>query len=374
MTDKTDQSLPEPAPETAAAVRRLVLGWYDEEHRPLPWRTQPGEYATVVSEFMLQQTQVATVLPYYEAFMKEFPSFRRLAEASEQDVLRAWSGLGYYRRARLLKRTAEIVTRQWRGRLPRDPADLAELPGFGRYTVGAVGSIALGLALPLVDGNVRRVVGRLFALDEDLLKGAGLRRLWAICAGLVDPARPGDFNQGLMELGATVCLPREPLCLICPLYEHCQARALGFPENYPAPPPRPRLKTVREVAVALFRKDRLLVVQRGAGKAFAGLWELPRLDTREIEADQLGPEKVLFDLLRIHATVVAPVGTADSTFTNHRIRTELFRAEDGEGQAVRRQRHVAHKWIAPGRLADLPASRAQRRLFALLCKKTDDHG
>ena len=197
--------------------------------------------------------------------MKKFPTFRRLALATEEEVLQAWSGLGYYRRARMLKRLAEIVVRDYKGRLPHDPKVMATLPGFGEYTVGAVGSIAFNMRLPLVDGNVRRVMGRLFALEGDLTRGAGKKRLWDLCGQVVDPFRPGDFNQGLMDLGATVCLPREPLCLICPVFEQCRARAIGFPESFPAAMSRPKVTPVREVAVALVRQGKVLVVQRGDG-------------------------------------------------------------------------------------------------------------
>jgi len=353
--------------EKIMIVRHALLRWYDEEHRDLPWRARPSPYGTVVSEFMLQQTQVATVVPYYEDFLARFPNFKKLAEAPEQDVLHAWSGLGYYRRARLLKRLAEIVTRRYHGQLPADPRELAELPGVGEYTMGAVGSIALGLALPLVDGNVRRVIGRFCAMDEDLTRGAGKKRLWAICTELVDPVRPGDFNQALMDLGATVCLSREPLCLICPVYEHCKARASGFPEEFPAPAARPARQLVREVAVAVFRQGKVLVVQRGEETSFGGMWELPRGDTREVlDAEELTPERVLFDLLRVRLGRAELVGRADSTFTHYRIRTELYHIEDGGQQTIRRQRHVAHRWASLATLHKLPASRAQRRLFELL--------
>lgn len=354
--------------EKTAEIRRLLLHWYDEEHRILPWRANPSEYATVVSEFMLQQTQIATVIPYFETFLRLFPDFKHLADAPEQDVLHAWSGLGYYRRARLLKRTAEIIVRRYQGRLPADPAALAELPGFGQYTVGAVGSIALGLPLPLVDGNVRRVIGRMCALKSDLSSGPGRKKLWALSQELVDPRRPGDFNQALMDLGATVCLPREPLCLICPLFEHCKARAIGYPEAYPAPIRRAPLQQVREVAVALMRGGKVLVLQRGEGSSFAGLWELPRLDSREAPGeDELTPGHVLFEILRIKTGESGKLlGRAESAFTNHRIKSELYLVADAEHPTIRRRRHVAHRWIAPRGLDQLPVSRAQRRLFDLL--------
>lgn len=362
-----EQSLATFDDTTVEHARRRLLRWYDEEHRPLPWRTNPSTWRTVVSEFMLQQTQVATALLFFEPFIEQFPSFAALAAASEEDVLRAWSGLGYYRRARMLKRAAEAVVRKHGGNLPSTREGLAALPGFGPYTVGAVGSIALNLVLPLVDGNVRRVVGRMLAMQEDLTGGAGRRRLWSACERLVDPERPGDFNQGLMELGATVCLPREPLCLVCPLYEICGARSAGMPEDFPAPAVRPQTKRVREVAVALMRKGKVLVLRRGETGAFAGMWELPRLDSRELlEAGELTPGRVLFDLVRIRPSASESVGTSRSIFTHHRITTELFRAESADSGSIRRQRHVAHKWMSPRSLESLPASRAQRKLFELI--------
>ncbi len=348
-------------------LRGRLLTWYDEEHRPLPWRVEASEYRTVVSEFMLQQTQMATVLQFFEPFIERFPTFEALAAASDEEVLGAWAGMGYYRRARMLKRAAEVIARRHGGRLPTTAEELAELPGFGPYTVGAVGSIALGLALPLVDGNVRRVVGRLLALRQDLTRGAGRQRLWAACEELLDRGRPGDFNQGLMELGATVCVPRSPLCLACPLYEICRARESGMPEDFPLPAARRASIRVREVAVALMRAGRVLVLRRGEGGAFAGMWELPRMDSREVtEADELKPVRVLMEVVRVRAGGGELLGQADSIFTHHRIRSELYRVEAPEGAMVRRQRHVSHRWVAPRTLGSLPASRAQQRLFALL--------
>lgn len=363
----TKNPAPHLQPDAIGQIRSELLRWYDEEHRPLPWRTHPSEYKTVISEIMLQQTQVAAVIPFFEDFIAEFPDFKALAEASEEAVLRAWSGLGYYRRARNLKRAAEKIVREHDGRLPLDARTLATLPGFGAYTVGAVGSIALGLRLPLVDGNVRRVIARLLAMPGDLTKGAGARRLWSICGELVPEDRPGDFNQALMELGATVCQPREPLCLICPLFEVCEARRRGEQEKFPQPPRRPQLRRVREIAVALMRGDKLLVLQRGEEQSFAGMWELPRLSEREIAEDTpLNPDHVLFELLRLRPGRVELLGEAESTFTHHRITTELYRAQALGAQRIRRQRHIAHRWITVGELADLPASKAQRRLFAML--------
>lgn len=355
------------------SIRRQLLEWYDQEKRSMPWRDNPSEYRTVVSEFMLQQTRVDTALPYFERFTARFPGWRALAEADEQDVLNAWSGLGYYRRARMLKRAAETVHHKYGGKLPRDAKKLAALPGFGEYTTGAVGSIALGMALPLVDGNVRRVVGRLRALEGPLNAGPGKQALWDVCTEMVDPERPGDFNQALMELGATVCSPQDPMCLVCPVFAHCQARAKGDPTRYSGRIERPPLRIVQEIAVVLTKeikgREQILLLRRGESGSFSGMWELPRLDEREIEEDELTPERVLFEVVRIRPRTAESIGEAESSFTHHKIKTRLFKCPMPPRAAVRRQRHVQHEWIRPEEFEKLPSSKAQRRLLELALKK-----
>lgn len=364
MTPRTQQAETEGEldPALIRRLRKKLLRWYDEERRKLPWRESPSAYGTVVSEFMLQQTQVSTVVPYYERFLKKFSSFKALAKAPEGEVLAAWSGLGYYRRARALRRTAEQVVREHGGELPRDFEALLKLPGLGRYTAAAVGSIALGLKRAAVDGNVRRVVARLFALDGPASNDRSIERY---AERLLAPRRPGDWNQAMMELGATVCTPRAPRCLVCPLQNDCRARGEGRPEAYPKAKKQPAVRQVGEIAVAAMKGGKVLVLQRGEDGAFAGMWELPRLDTREVDAEQLTPGRVLFDLARMRAKSFEEVGETRATFTHHRIRTRLIRATRLEG-AVRRERHVAQQWVRLKDLDALAASKAQRRLFDLL--------
>lgn len=362
MPRRPPASIP-PLPDAGqlAFLRRSLLRWYDDERRRLAWREAPSAYGTVVSEFMLQQTQVSTVIPYFDSFTKRFPSFKALARAGEGEVLAAWSGLGYYRRARALKRAAERIEREYDGALPVDPAALLELPGFGPYTTAAVGSIALGLPLAAVDGNVRRVVSRLFALGG----ARGERAVEPLASALLDPARPGDWNQAVMELGATVCTPRGPRCLVCPLRSVCKARGEGRPEAYPVAKKHAATRMVEEVAVAAVKGGKVLLLQRGEEGAFAGMWELPRLDTREVDEDALTPARVLFDVVRLRAKRFEEIGEARAVFTHHRIRTRLVRATGLEG-AVRRQAHVAQAWVALGELGEPAASKAQRRLLDLL--------
>ena len=350
------------SPADRRFIRKKLLDWYDRERRSLPWREHPSPYGTVVSEFMLQQTRVAAVVPYFKRFVRRFPSFKALSRASEEEVLAAWSGLGYYRRARALKRAAEIIVARHRGALPRDPEDLKGLPGFGQYTAAAVASIAQGLPLAAVDGNVRRVLARLFVIGGR----SETRRIAAMATDLLDPGRPGDWNQAVMELGATVCTPRDPRCLICPLRRRCRALETGKVDRFPRPRRLPPVQRVEEVAVAALRRGALLVLQRGEGGSFAGMWELPRLDSRRIEAKNLTPDFVLFELTRLRAGDYSLLGRTESTFTHPRIRTRLYCTRSLRAGAVRRQEHIAQRWVRPGDLDALAASKAQRRLFALV--------
>lgn len=252
-----------------APTPAALLAWYDAKARDLPWRRTRDPYRVLVSEVMLQQTRVATVLRYYDAFLAAFPDFVALAAAPDEALLARWAGLGYYRRARQLQAAARAIVAAG-GEVPRDPLRLAELPGIGGYTAAAVASIAFGVPVPVLDGNVVRVAARLLGRDE--VASAGARRELAARAGeLLDPQRPGDSNQALMELGATVCSPRSPRCRECPLAADCRAFAEGRPEAYPRLRARPEAVDVAQVAaVTRDREGRLLMV-----RSERGLWELP---------------------------------------------------------------------------------------------------
>lgn len=353
-----------PPPLCKDLVRRSLLAWYDRNARALPWRTAPSDFGTVVSEFMLQQTRVTTVLPYYERFLAAFPDFAALAAADADDVISLWSGLGYYRRARLLRDAARRITERHDGQLPSTADELSALPGFGPYTTAAVGSIARGLPLAVVDGNVRRVLSRLFMRAE--LKPADAGQL---ALDLLSPRRPGDWNQAMMELGALVCVPRTPLCGRCPLAAHCPARLAGREREFPAAARRPDKVEVREVAAAALCGDDVLVLRRGPGGAFAGMWELPRLDDRTEDPGELIPETVLRRHTGIGGRGIGrwtPCGEARSVFTHHAIRTELSIVRLKRRPDVTLKSHVDHRWCPVSQLDALPASRAQRRLFALI--------
>jgi A/G-specific adenine glycosylase len=278
--------------EKTARMRHRLLEWYARNRRDLPWRNNPDPYAVWVSEIMLQQTRVAVVVERYQAFLARFPSLLSLALAPEEDVLALWSGLGYYRRARMLHKAAQFVASRHQGTLPVSSEELCTLPGIGAYTAAAIASIAHGEVVAVVDGNVERVLCRMAGWDAaGRSAGAALKhRIEALAAQLVDPARPGDFNQALMELGATVCLPRNPQCLVCPLAGDCKTRG----EHKTAP--RPRMLS-REVGHALSvrtgrqpghaNREVLLEQRPAALTVMPGLWELPVLRDSSVPQQDL---------------------------------------------------------------------------------------
>jgi A/G-specific adenine glycosylase len=247
--------------------RRRLLAWYDRNRRDLPWRQDRDPYRVWLSEIMLQQTRVSAVLEHYRRFLQRFPSVQKLASAREAAVLAAWSGLGYYRRARMMHAAAKAIVKQHRGKFPGTIAELRALPGIGRYTAAAIASIVFNAPAAVVDGNVERVLGRVF--------GAGLagELLWQTAEALLSPERPGDFNQAMMELGATVCLPRQPRCSICPVISLCATQGTLDAPRKAAPQQR------RNICYALdHRKSSVFLVQRPkSASLMPGMWELPEI-------------------------------------------------------------------------------------------------
>ena len=265
---------------SADRLAHSLLAWYDTVRRDLPWRvpdagsSSPHPYHVLVSELMLQQTQVATVVPYFRRFLARFPTVADLAAADEQEVLRLWQGLGYYSRARNLHRAARRVVDEHGGAVPSTVDQLLALPGIGRYTAGAVASIAFGRRAPILDGNVTRVLCRLDAVAGDPRTDRAVQqRLWATAEAILPPARTGDFNSALMELGATVCTPRAPKCLICPVAEQCEARSLGIQEQVPPPRKAKPTPLERRAVLCVRRGETWLIEQRPPTGRWAGMWQ-----------------------------------------------------------------------------------------------------
>jgi A/G-specific adenine glycosylase len=257
------------------SFRRALLGWYDQHRRDLPWRRDRHPYRIWVSEIMLQQTRVAAVLDHYARFMKRFPTVQALASARESSVLALWSGLGYYNRARRMHQAAKLIGKQRRGVFPKSAAEWLDVPGIGRYTAAAIASIAFDEPVAVVDGNVERVLERMLGRQD------GRETAWHRAEALLDRTRPGDFNQAMMELGATVCTPRSPQCLICPVNSYCLTRGVEEPK-----PQAPRKS--KEACYGLaWRDGQVLLVQRATDASLmAGMWELPTLSRECVNGDE----------------------------------------------------------------------------------------
>ena len=253
-----------------------LLRWAEKHLRDLPWRVEPRDpYRVWVSEMMLQQTQVATVIPYFRRFTEHFPTVEALAAAPLDDVLKLWEGLGYYARARNLHRAARQVVAEFDGYLPDTVEELSKLPGIGRYTAGAIASIAFGRDAPVVDGNVKRVLCRVYAIRGDARQPAIQKKLWSLAAANLPKGKAGRWNEAMMELGATVCLPRSPRCDKCPLAGVCRARALGIQEKLPTKAAKKRLPHYDVTAAVIRKRGRVLIAQRPVGGMLGGLWEFP---------------------------------------------------------------------------------------------------
>ena len=259
----------------AAGFQQKLLNWFSQHKRPLPWRIHGNPYRILVVEVMLQQTQIKTVLPYYERWLKAFPDIQALARAPIDRVLKLWEGLGYYSRARNLHATAQIIVEKFGGRIPSEPKDLQSLPGIGRYTAGAISSIAFGKPTPLVDGNVARVLSRIFNLKKDVTKLETQEHLYELAEKMISKKNPGDFNQALMELGSLVCIPEFPKCPMCPVKNLCTAFKTGNPSKLPVKSNATRIKKIQMVVGILKREQKLLVRKRPDSGIWGGLWELP---------------------------------------------------------------------------------------------------
>jgi A/G-specific adenine glycosylase len=330
-----------------------LLAWYQHNRRHLPWRGRREPYAIWVSEIMLQQTQVNTAIPYFERWMLRFPTLAALAGASEQEVLSAWEGLGYYGRARNLHRAAKIVQQQHGGALPGDVESLRRLPGIGRYTAAAIASIGFGRDVAALDANGRRVFARVLNLTEFADSPAGETALWELAEAHLPPGSAGDYNQALMDLGATVCLPRKPLCGLCPLAELCESRALGVQEQRPILKSRPAIPTRVHAAVAIVRGGDVLLARRPSTGLLGGLWEFPNAAVSTDPAAGLAPA-----LEAAYGLKVQPgpsLGVVRHAYTHFKVVVHVFACQ-AESIPV----HLT--WAAVASLADYPMGRVDRQI------------
>jgi A/G-specific adenine glycosylase len=347
-------------------ITRRLLTWFDRHQRDLPWRRDRDPYRIWVSEVMLQQTQVATVIPYFERFLATFPTLADLAAADEQAVLRLWEGLGYYRRARDLLRAARQLVEHHAGRIPDDPDVTGTLPGFGRYTCNAVLSQAFDLRLPILEANSQRVLSRLFGRTDDPRRGEARRWLWQAAENLLPARRAGAFNQALMELGALVCTPVAARCGECPLAADCVARQLGLQESIPARASPPAVTVVREAAVVVRRAGRVLLAQRPADASrWANLWEFPHGPLENDETHEAAAARLATELAGIRVRLGAELTTVRHGITRYRITLVCFEAAYEAGE-LRSAFYARARWVKLAELADYPVSSPQRLLTGLL--------
>lgn len=351
-----------PAPESIAGP---LLSWYRGHARRLPWRDQPTPYRVWVSEIMLQQTRVDTVIPYFERWMQQFPNLADLAAASEQDVLRAWEGLGYYSRARNLHRAAQQVAVEYGGRLPADPLELERLPGIGRYTAGAIASIAFGRDAPALDGNIRRVLARIFNVSLPARSPQGERLLWDLARRCLPTGQAGDFNQAIMDLGSSVCTPRAPACLICPLSEPCRARSLGLQLERPVLEARPAVPHYTVTAAVIHRDGTVLIARRPSHGLLGGLWEFPGGKLEAGEALPQGLEREIHEELGVSIEVGEPLGVYSHAYTHFKVTLHAFACTliEGEPQALEAS---DLRWVKPVELMNYPMGKIDRQIATYL--------
>ena len=345
------------------AIRRGVLRWFRKNRRVLPWRDDPTPYRVWVSEVMLQQTRTDTVLPYFERWMRRFPDVRALAKADLSDVLKVWEGLGYYSRAGNLHRAAKIVVAEHGGRIPRGFEAIRALPGIGRYTAGAILSIAFGQDVPVVDGNVARVISRLFAIEDDVTAKATQDRLWALAGALLPRGRAGEFNPALMEFGARVCTPRRPRCPSCPFQGHCLAFERGLVDVLP----RKRRKAIatHDVAIGvIWRGDRVFVQRRPLEGFLGGLWEFPGGKRLRGESIRGCLARELREEIGFRGEIGPPVLTIRHAYSMYRVRLHAFVCA-WRGGAPRPQAQE-WRWARLDDLSALAFPAANRRLIEAL--------
>lgn len=354
-------------PPSRKLIREALLRWYSRHHRDLPWRSTQDPYHILVSEVMLQQTQVARVREYYGKFLERFPTLEQLARAPLDEVLKAWEGLGYYARARNLHRAAQIILRDYKGRMPQEREKLLKLPGIGRYTAGAILSIAYGQDEPVVDANVRRVFSRIFALRRAQTQ----KKLEELARALLPPERAGLFNQALMDLGATVCVSREPRCLICPLSKLCQARRLGIQNELPVRP-KAHAKPHYDVAVGIIWKgDEILITKRPDDGLLGGLWEFPGGKRRPNESLQACVRREIFEEVNVRVRDLKHFMTVRHGYSHFRVTLHVFEGLYAGGRP-RCRGCTAWAWVSPKDLRKYAFPSANQKIIRKLFDALDE--
>jgi len=335
-----------------AQRNRKLLVWYRRARRQLPWREAPTPYNTWVAELMLQQTQVLTVVPYFERFVARFPDVDALADATEEQVLALWSGLGYYRRARALREGARRIVADRGGRFPEDVDGWMALPGIGRYTAGAIVSIALGKRAPILDGNVMRVLTRWFAISGDPRRGATNTTLWRLAEEILPSRSVAEYNQALMELGALICLPRQPRCSLCPVRSDCIAHERGLVDVLPELSVRPASVQVAMAAAVVRERGRFLMFQRKREELMKDLWEFPGGECRAGETPESAIVREARERYGLGLRRLDAIATVRHNVMNRRIELHAFAAARLGSPPF----DAPHRWVRREDLGGIPVS------------------
>lgn len=346
------------------SIQQSLLRWYDQNKRDLPWRfKKTNPYKTWISEIMLQQTQVETVLPYYFRFLKAYPTVMALAKAPLEEVLALWSGLGYYSRARNLHKTAQIIVSERRGKFPKTRDELIKLPGIGEYTAGAIASIAFEERVPIVDGNVIRLLTRIFALEGDPKAKPLKEMLWTIAAKLLPEERIGDFNQSLMELGALVCSSEEPHCNSCPLQTFCKAYQNKEVEKYPTPKENAPTIHVLLAAALIRRGDSYLLAKRGEAKHLQSMWEFPQIEIKDPRLSAKQVERQIQKRWEMEVGIKGTLPIIKHSIMNRRIQLLPYMCHYKKGRPKIGKEYKAYRWITPEELEDFPTSSLNHKII-----------
>ena len=358
-TENLDRATPD-----AKRIADALLHWYIREQRELPWRRTADPYRIWVSEIMLQQTQVATVTPYYERFFARFPTACALAASSLDDLLALWQGLGYYARARNLHAAAKIICEQHGGNIPSRRSELLSLPGVGAYTAGAILSIAFGQDIPAIDGNVLRVLCRFFDYDRDPTKARGKKAIRRYAQELLPTGRAGDHNQAMMELGARICLPRAPLCDECPLAPYCKSRAIGNQAVRPVPKVRKQIPHRRLVAALCEQDGCLLIVRRVPRGLLGGLWELPGGEVSPEETDAYALSRHADDGIGVRLEVGSKESVVKHAYTHFRITVHTYCCTI-DGMPAPSHQWDDHHWLSPDEMLRYGLTGVTQKILSL---------
>ncbi len=350
-------------------ITQQLLNWWDDGHADWPWRNGRTPYAIWVAEVMLQQTQIATVIPYYTRWLERFPTVQALAAASLDEVLKLWEGLGYYGRARNLHAAAQTVVNEYGGNLPRTVPELMRLKGIGRYTAGAIASIAYNQPAPILDGNVIRLLSRLTNLPDDVTMTLTKKKLWQLAEEMLPAGRPGDFNQAMMELGQTVCLSARPQCSVCPLTAVCRARQQGTQLERPVRPPRKRIPHYDVAARVIWSaNDQFLIAQRPLNGLLGGLWEFPGGKQEPGETLPQALQREIREELGMTIKVADHITSIKHAYTHFRITLHAFHAFHAGGVP----QHLGvddHVWVSLIDLDNYAFAVTDRKIIAALRKE-----